>query len=457
MNILGIRRYLILKPFDTATEQGRSDERYRLSALTITANIFSRAMAMLVMVLSVSLTIPYLGSERFGVWMTIASFTGMLSFLDLGVGNALTNRVSYIEATKDRESLKNTISGGIGFLLIIGLIAGTCLFFLSGFLPWEKLIKLKGETTYDEIDDAVKIFSIIFGMSLFTGGIQKIFAGLQISYISHTVSLLGSIITIPSLYIATQNSFDIPKLLLITFGIQQIVNLILIYILKKRNLIELANIRINTFSEYKILIGTGGLFLVLQIGTMAGWGLDNLIISSTLGAIQVATFSVVQKLFQFVSQPLGIINAPLWGAYANANNIGDRQFIREGLKKSLIMTFTISALLGFVLLFNADIIFHYWTDENIKPTMVLLIAFYIWTVIETVGNVFAMFLNGCGIVKEQVINVIAFTIIVFPIKIYALKNYDLETMIIATSATYLIITIVMYGYMFKNKINKKLN
>ena len=457
MNILDIHKYLIFKPFDTSTEKGRSDERCRLAALTIIANIFSRAMAMLVMVLSVSLTIPYLGAERFGVWMTIASFTGMLSFLDLGVGNALTNRVSYIEATKDRESLKNTISGGIGFLLIIGLIAGTCLFFLTDILPWEKLIKLNEKTTHYEIEEAVKIFSIIFGISLYTSGIQKIFAGLQISYISHIVSLLGSFITVPSLYIATQHSFDIPKLLLITFGIQQIVNLILIYILKKRNLIQLSNIRINTRSEYKILIGTGGLFLVLQIGTMAGWGLDSLIISSTLGAIQVAKFSVVQKLFQFVSQPLGIINAPLWGAYANANNIGDRQFIREGLKKSLIMTFTISALLGFVLVFNADIIFHYWTDENIKPTMVLLIAFYIWTVIETVGNVFAMFLNGCGIVKEQVINVIAFTIIVFPIKIYALKNYDLETMIFVNLATYLIITIVMYGYMFKNKINKKLN
>lgn len=106
VNIISLRRYLTFKPFETATEQGRSDERYRLAALTITANIFSRGMAMLVMVLSVTLTIPYLGAERFGVWMTIASFAGMLSFLDLGVGNALTNRVSYVEAKKTIDYCK---------------------------------------------------------------------------------------------------------------------------------------------------------------------------------------------------------------------------------------------------------------------------------------------------------------------------------------------------------------
>ena len=37
MNILDIQKYLTLKPFDTATEQGRSDERYRLAALTVIA------------------------------------------------------------------------------------------------------------------------------------------------------------------------------------------------------------------------------------------------------------------------------------------------------------------------------------------------------------------------------------------------------------------------------------
>ena len=152
-----------------------------------------------------------------------------------------------------------------------------------------------------------------------------------------------------------------------------------------------------------------------------------------------------------------MINAPLWGAYANAKNIGDKQFIKKNLKKSLKITFTVSTILGLILLFYAQIIIQYWTNENIKPTIILLICYFTWTVIESVGNAFAIFLYGCGIVKEQVINLLIITSIVFPYKIYALKNYDIETMILATLGVYLIMTVLMYGFVFKNKLNKIIN
>ena len=60
-------RYLRRQSFDRSTEDGRTAERYRLAAWATLANVGSRGAAMAVMVLSVSLTIPYLGAPRFGV------------------------------------------------------------------------------------------------------------------------------------------------------------------------------------------------------------------------------------------------------------------------------------------------------------------------------------------------------------------------------------------------------
>jgi len=119
VNILAARKFLTLRPFDVTTEQGRSDERYRLAILSMGANVLSRGVAVVVMVLSVSLTLPYLGAERFGIWMTIASFAGMLSFLDLGVGNALANKVAHAAIHADQHSLRSLISGGLGFLFLL--------------------------------------------------------------------------------------------------------------------------------------------------------------------------------------------------------------------------------------------------------------------------------------------------------------------------------------------------
>ncbi len=55
---MSLCRYLRFHPFDESTEEGRASERYRLATWAILANVASKGMAMVVMVLSVSLTIP---------------------------------------------------------------------------------------------------------------------------------------------------------------------------------------------------------------------------------------------------------------------------------------------------------------------------------------------------------------------------------------------------------------
>src|SRR5262245_16536613 len=123
MNLLAARRFLRVTSFDTTTESGRADERYRLAVWSTLANLASKGLAMVVLLLGVSRTVPYLGAERFGMWTTVASFAGMLAFLDLGVGTALTNHIATAAATSRIPDLRQAITGGIGFLAIIGTAA----------------------------------------------------------------------------------------------------------------------------------------------------------------------------------------------------------------------------------------------------------------------------------------------------------------------------------------------
>ena len=189
---MSILKYLRVQPFDTSSEEGRNAERYRLALWSVIANISSRGIAMLVMVLSVRWTLPYLGEERFGVWMTIASFVGMLIFLDLGVGNALTNHVAMVAADGNKAPLTRTVSGGLGLLFLIGLVSSIMLCLVFRSLPWEAIIKVRNPLINAEIQQALFFFSILFGVSIFTSGVQKIFAGLQRSFEAHAASAVGS-------------------------------------------------------------------------------------------------------------------------------------------------------------------------------------------------------------------------------------------------------------------------
>lgn len=445
-------KYLRFTPFDTSSEQGRSDERYRLAVVSMAANVLSRGISMIVMVLTVSLTVRYLGAERFGVWMTIASFAGMLTFLDLGVGNALTNKVAQVAAQNNPGALRQTISGGLGFLFVLSCAIGALLYGLVSALPWDRLIKVQDTALDVEILNTVVVFSVLFGLNLFTNGIQRVFAGLQRSFETHLLSVAGSCLSLFALWFASRQEAGIPYLLAATLGIQSLANLGLLFILAKRDLFAVSCIASHARAEGQHLLNVGGLFLILQVGTMVGWGADSLIISSTLGAAQVAVFSIVQRLFQFVTQPLSILNAPLWGAYADAHARGEKIFLRRTLRMSLIGTGVLCLAGATILLLAGARVADIWTGNTVSISVILLAAYGSWAVLDAVGNALGIFLNGCGIVKPQVFTVTAFVMFSIPAKLFSISEFGLEAMIFGQTLIYLIITSMFYGAIFKNKL-----
>jgi hypothetical protein len=72
------------KPFDTSTESGRSKERYRRVVLTAGSSFINKGVTAVTGLISVPLTVHYLGAERYGLWMTISSTIAFLTFADLG-------------------------------------------------------------------------------------------------------------------------------------------------------------------------------------------------------------------------------------------------------------------------------------------------------------------------------------------------------------------------------------
>jgi len=456
-SILAIRKYLQWQSFDMSSEEGRTAERYRLALWSVIANVLSKGVAMLVMVLSVSLTLPYLGPERFGVWMTIASFVGMLVFLDLGIGNALTNHVARIAAQEKKEQLAQTISGGLGFLFFVGLSATIVLCALAAVLPWQVIIKVKDPLIQDEILKTLYLFAALFGFNLFGSGVQKVFTGLQRSFEAHAASAVSSTFSLVMLWWAAQEHAGIAVLLLATLGCQSLGGFMLLGLLKRRSLFHLQGIWRSIATEKNSLMKVGGLFFVLQIGTMVGWGADSLIISSTIGATYVAVYSVTQRLFQFVSVPLAMVNAPLWSAYADANVRGDRVFIRQTLTKSIALTICVSVAGGAMLVLMSKELVAWWTNDVVAVQVSFVIAFFIWTFCETVGNSLAMMMNGCGIVREQVITVLALTALALPAKILAINYFGLTGMLAVYIGLYCLVVFLFYGYFFRNSIKEKMS
>lgn len=456
MKLLRLLKLIRLKPFDSTTAEGRSNERYRMAIWSFLANIISKIMALAVMLLSIRWTLPYLGAERFGVWMTVASFSTMLILLDLGIGNAIINRVASAAAKDNPEGLKKIISGSLGFLFIVSIAMGLLLFVLAYILPIERLIKVKDTTLLPEIKQTIVVFAILFGFNIFGSGVQKLFSGLQRSFEGSFASSVCNLFALIFVWWAAHHKADIPQLLAVTLGIQSCSGCILIVILIKRKLFILKGITREIKQEYSQLFRTGALYFVLQFGVMIGWGADSLIISSTLGVAAVTVYSIAQRLFQFSVLGLYMINGPLWGAYADAKARQDKDFIKITLNRSMKLTFVLSILSMVIILIFNEFILDIWLNRNIKIPLSFLFAFACWTFMESMNAAFSMFLNGMHIVKPQLVSVALFVSISLLLKLLLIDKYGIIVVPLATAFAYLMSTAVLYRFIYIKEIRQSI-
>jgi O-antigen/teichoic acid export membrane protein len=446
-------RYLRLRPFPSADEDGRAAERYRLAALGTISTAISRLAGFAFIALSVHWTAPVLGRERFGIWATFSSLAAMLSFLDLGIGNALVSRVAYATAKQDSRQLSVVIVAGIGWLAVIGIVATILLAVMGALIPWSSLFRLSSLAIGRETRNAAIIFSVLFGLSIISGGLLKILIGQQRSYEAQLITTIAVLLACPAMWWAVQRAPGVGVLLLAGVGTQSLVTLILVAgLLHLRHSLDFRSTFSGMLQERRALLTTGLLFLVLQIGTMIGWGADSFLLAGIVGASDVAAFAVAQRLFLFASQPGSILNGPLWAAYADAHAKGDRRFIKSTLLRSFLLSTAVVTGLSVVLLIFGSRIVTFWTEGTITVPWVLLLAFAVWTPLESAGIALSVYLNGVGIVREQVIVVICFCAVAVPAKIFAAMHAGALGLVAATTIVYAVTVVGLYGTVFRGRI-----
>jgi len=395
------------------------------------------------LIVSVPLTLSYLGNERFGVWMTISSLAGLLAFLDFGIGNGLLNRVAHSAADAKRERLPQVITNGLLLLSIVGVLVGAALLAVSYVIPWGSLIKVGDPALVSEIRASANTFAVVFGLSLPFLGLQRVFLGLQEGFLVHAATSIASIISLGLLLVVTSRQGAIPELIWVTIGVQAIAPIVLFPLLLRRRLLAPCSL-LQFRNDGSALLRTGGVFFVLQLGTMVAWGSDSLIVSSMLGASQVAILAVTYRLFQFVTQPLAMVTNPLWAGYADAAARKDSKYIRQTLKTSMVWSFSI-ALIGavIVLAFHRWLIAH-WTSNSVEVPVFLAMGYAAWSVLDATGNAFAMFLNGLGILRPQLIVVLLFCLVAIPLKIVLVSQIGVVGIILATLISYVLTVALPY-------------
>src|ERR1700686_2068724 len=171
-------RLLRLTPFDTATAEGRSHERFRRASLTAATSAAARGIALVTTAVSVPLTLGYLGSDRFGVWMTLSALIALLGFTDLAIGNSLLNGVAHAAGRDDPTQVRAYLWSGIVMLLIVAAAFGLIFAATYWLVPWARVFNVTSPAAFNEAGPAAAVLVACFLVAMPVGAFQQVRLGL---------------------------------------------------------------------------------------------------------------------------------------------------------------------------------------------------------------------------------------------------------------------------------------
>src|SRR5690242_5300334 len=155
--------------------------------------LIARVLAICVSVVSVPLSIGYLGGERYGAWVTIASVVTFLSITDFGLASSLTNALGKAQAEDAHARGQRLVSSA---LLMLSLLAAGLLIAGIVFAPRIAALlfpNLQSPIAQAEIVPAVMIALSIFALSLPLVISSRILAAYQESARANLWNMAGSI------------------------------------------------------------------------------------------------------------------------------------------------------------------------------------------------------------------------------------------------------------------------
>jgi len=429
-------------PHDTSTSIGKSNERFRRILITGGSTAIVKVFSAAINLITVPLTVHYLGAERYGLWMAISSMLALMSFADLGLGNGLLNAVSKANGRNSTEDAQIAVSSTFFILLGIASILFICFISAYPFISWEHVFNVKSPLAIAESGPTMLVLVVMLLINMPLGIIQRIQDGYQEGYKFQFWLILGSLLSFSGLLICIYLKSGLIWLVLAFSGgqlISTILNGIILFNRKRQYLkptLKCFDLQIG-----KQLINSGFIFFLLGLFTLLGNTSDDIIIAQTLGPSAIAGYEIVKKIFLF-SMFTQFIIQPLWPAFAEAMESGDIAWAKNTLKKGLLLSIISGAIITLPLVIFGKQIILLWVGEKFIPSWSLLLGFYAYVFISNYGGVMSTFLNSGPLLAKQLLIVGLSSVSSVLLKIYFSINFGVSGIIWATVLSYLVFFIV---------------
>lgn len=424
----------------TAETESRGRSRYVKAMRTTIMSGGSQFLTAITSILSVALTVRYLGTERYGVWLIISTILAWLSLSDFGIGNAITNKLSETINQNKHDEEQWYVASAFWMLAIVGILIISFGIILGKVIPWTNLLNVKSTQAVLEIHLSITFAFIIFGLGFPLTITRNVYRGYQEGYYANVWDIAANIVSMLSIVIVTQFKGGLPILVAAVYGSRQLVfaasAIFIFYTHRPWIKPDPRQVRKGNFGS---LLRLGLMFITLQLCSLLITQTDSIVIIRILGPSDVAIYSTIWKLFSYTAIFKTWFLSSLWPAYGEANTRQDYHWIQRTLKMSLTISILVTGIVsGIVAIFAQDII-RVWVGPDLVPSISLIIGMLLMQILWSWTEPFVVFLNGISRLKNMIFYSLGTAVINVILTIVFVRLWGIEGAILGTMAGYLIL------------------
>lgn len=414
----------------------------------------TRGLSILLNLLIVSITISYVSSYKYGIWLTITSLVSWLSFFDIGLGNGLKNKFAEAVSLGKIKLARIYVSSTYAVFTIVILSVWLIVSSVSINLNWAKIFALH-ESLNSELRVVILIAIANFAFQFILKLVTTLLHAIQrpaLSSLFDTTSQLFVLVLILILKKITGDGSLIHLSLIFTFSYIFVLLVGSVWAFKTVLKQYAPSFKLVKIKYVRNILPLGLKFFLLQIIGIVFYQTNNIVITRMLGPTEVTVYNVAFKYMQTISIVFMVVLTPFWSAFTEAMTTGDYPWMKRATRK-LQQMFIYLGILGLVMVIASPVLYQWWIGDKVQIPFVITVLMFVFHMFHSWSTLYTQLLAGLGKIKLQLIFSSLAGVLYLPVVIFMCGRFGLNGILYGN----ILILLLLNSWFGPVQINKILN
>lgn len=432
----------------------KGNDRTLRAKKNVTISLVCRSGSILVSFLVIPLTLGYVGTVEYGIWMTISAIINWFGFFDIGLGNGLRNQLAVAIARDEKHTARVYVSSVYAIITAISVLMFLGFLIVSIFIPWKSVLNTNVVPEH-ELFRIVNMVFFFFCMGFVLKLLSSVLAAIQQYALNDIIGLISQVLGLGAMYLLVKTSQGSLYNLCLLYSVQNVVVLLIATVVLFSGSLKQYKPSLKFIDLKKTipLLNLGIKFFINQILYLIISQAPIILVVQFFGPEDVTIYNLSLRYTTVTSMLYIMVLSPFLAAFTEAYTKNDFEWIKSTIKKiNLIWLMVSIGTIGMILVNR--IFFHIWLGDSITIPQVLIIAMGISSILGTKGSTYSLFLNGIGVIKLQLYVLAGQALLFIPISYVFYKSGLGLSSIVLSQILLSIASVFFYIIQYKKIINQ---